>query len=90
MYKVEVIKQFEIIEDFASGYIRYQTWDDSKPKNLFCSNKFTKKGYTTIQIDGFKIKIDITRNEIVEVKDVSTIRNGTAKICEYMKRITEV
>ena len=84
MYKIEIATNNGIIEgeNFAFLSLKYKTWDDSKEKIFLCTNNVNKKGICTCQVDGFKIKIDVLNNKILNITDVSTIRNGTAKIMQ--------
>ena len=86
MFYIKIL-DCEIIEDFASVKIEYKTWDDSKLKRYWFTNKVNKKGITHGNIDGFKIKFDVLNKLVLKIKDVSTIRDGTAKICKYINNM---
>ena len=83
MYSISIKQNNGIVDDsFSFIVLEYQTFSDSKIKTTWCTNNVNKKGITTCSIEGFKIKIDVINNKILDIKDVSTIRNGTAKILQ--------
>ena len=83
MYSISIKQNNGIVDNsFSFIVLEYQTFLDSKIKTIWCTNNVNKKGITTCNIEGFKIKIDVINNKILDIKDVSTIRNGTAKILQ--------
>lgn len=83
--KITIVCNNGIIEDMGWVIVVLNYYDQKIQQGFI--NKVNKKNIMTCNLAGFKFKADVISGSIFDIKDVSTIRNGTAKCIKKLEEI---